>query len=545
MRYAHIIHYFNSAPWAILPEKLHAILSIIELRSAGLTLTEAEIESKIGPPARAAVTSPNSIAVLPIFGTIANRAGLLRRASGGMSVEDFTVDFKAAVRDPNIAAIVLDIDSPGGSTGGIQELADEIFSARGEKRIIASVNNLAASAAYWIATAAHEIAVTPSGLVGSIGVIGVHMDVSQKAQAEGIAVTLVSAGKFKAEGNEFAPLTAEARGHLQGIVDDRYDAFVRAVARGRTVSQKSVREGFGEGRLVTAKEALSLGMINSIETMDSVLSRTIARAARAQKIAATTSWELGMMGDESVLDMAVLGKTAEQMAAQEQEGFVGQTLIAPKKQWASLEEAKSWAKDHGYRTDKVDDQPNSWRFRQRDSGDFQGLKTICIDPGRDTAPNMDTCKMLMVGGRLNADADATQDVNLDAIEETLLAGMIPRNVSDAIADEGTTWAEPTLKDFTDKSWDQLTDAEKRHIAMHAAWTPTMPPENFTDIKLFHHRPSDGAVVPNGVQNALGSDDPGVEHLRRHINAIQERRQSALANAELDPERVALELMELG
>jgi hypothetical protein len=83
----------------------------------------------------------------------------------------------------------------------------------------------------------------------------------------------------------------------------------------------------------------------------------------------------------------------------------------------------------------------------------------------------------------------------------------------------------------------------------------MPPENFGDIKLFHHRPSDGAIVPNGVRNALarlsqtqdlGEDRPRVEaHLRRHMDAIQKRRESARANPNLDADRAALELMELG
>lgn len=162
----------------------------------------------------------------------------------------------------------------------------------------------------------------------------------------------------------------------------------------------------------------------------------------------------------------------------------------------------------------------------------------------------------MVGGILKAGFEPTaKDVNLDAIEETLLSGVVPRDISTSIAEEGTTWSRPALKDFTDKPWEDLSAAEKRRIAMHAAWAAAMPPENFGDIKLFHHRPSDGAVVPNGVQAALarlnqteglGSDKPKVEaHLRRHMDAIQTRRQAAMAQAALDPERVSLELMELG
>lgn len=301
MKYGHIIHYFNSSPWAILPEKLHAIMELIELRIAGVTLTDPEIEARIGPQEKTEPPKPTAVAVIPVRGTISHRASMLRRSSGGTSVEEFAQDFRAAVRSPDVGAVVLDIDSPGGSTAGIEEIADEIHAARSKKRIVAAVNSLGASAAYWMASSAHEIAVTPSGHVGSIGVLGVHMDQSERTKAEGVRVSIVSAGKFKAEGNEFGPLTNEARAHLQAIVDDRYDAFVRAVARGRGVALKAVREGFGEGRLVTAKDALAMGMVDSVETIESTISRTVGRAARARTIAEQASWEIARTDGEEVL----------------------------------------------------------------------------------------------------------------------------------------------------------------------------------------------------------------------------------------------------
>jgi signal peptide peptidase SppA len=562
MKYAHIINYFNSQPWAILPDKLHAIISLIELRAAGLTLTDNEILARIGqdgPDAAAGrqeLLTPTSVAVLPIVGTISHRMGLLRRASGGMTVEGFREDFKAALNNPDISAIVLDIDSPGGSTSGIEEMADEIYEGRKTKRIIASVNSLAASAAYWLASAAHEIAVTPSGHVGSIGVLGVHMDFSEQAKKNGVAVTVVSSGKYKSEASEFTPLTDEARQHLQAIVDDRYDAFVRAVARARGTSQRNVRDGYGEGRLVPAKDALSMGMIDSVETTDQVLSRVSGRAKRARKIAEAASWNFESFVGEDGLETAVAGVTAEEMAAQDREGFKAQTLIAPKKKWESLDAARNWAKEHGYRVDKVDDTANAWRFRQRDPNDFRQLRTICINPGRETPATMEACKMLMVGGRLKEGVAAVfHDPEAKGVDEFLFDAVVPGNVSEEIAPDGTTWDAPALKDFTSKQWPELTSDERRKIAMHAAWAKAMPPEKFSDIKLFHHRPSDGAIVPNGVRNALarlnqtqglGEDRSRVEaHLRRHMDAIQKRREAARANPDLDADRVMLELMELG
>ena len=541
MKYAHIIHYFNSAPWAILPEKLHAILSLIELKAAGLTLTASEIDARIGAQDRQESVSPSSVAILPIHGTISNRIGMLERMSGGMSVESFTKDFRAAVNNPDIAAIVLDVDSPGGSTGGIEELANEIFAARDRKRIIASVNDLAASAAFWIASAAHEIALTPSGHVGSVGVLGVHMDFSAKAKAEGVAVTVVSAGKFKAEASEFSPMTGEARAAHQNIVDDRFDAFVRGVARGRKVSMKAVRNGFGEGRLVTAKEALAEGMVDSIETMDGVLSRTAGRASKARTIAEAASWEFGRIGNEGIVELgaAVMEKTATDMSSSTK-GYVNQALIAPKTAWNSIDEARVWARDKNYRTDRVEESPTAWRLIQRDSGDFETLTHLTINSN----PEMHmVCGVLKVGAPV-----AVDDLNVKAISQTLNDGIIPRDISLSIAPEGTTWRMPTLKDFTDKEWNALTDAEKRHIAMHAAWCKEMPPARFEDIEGFHHRPTDGAVVPSAVMFWSRSNTPALEskaHLEVHIKAIEARREAAMMNESLDPERVALELMELG
>ncbi len=110
------------------------------------------------------------------------------------------------------------------------------------------------------------------------------------------------------------------------------------------------------------------------------------------------------------------------------------------------------------------------------------------------------------------------------------AGVSPEDVSDKLAPEDTSWEAPDLEDFTDKSWDELSDAEKRRIAGHYAWARTMPPETFGDLKLPHHRPSDGAVVWRGVANAaarleqtdLPSEDiPKVRrHLARHYRQFE-------------------------
>lgn len=288
-RYAHVAQYVYSSVWAILPDKLQTIISLLEFRRAGGVLTDAEIAERIGAVSRPALRASGAVAVIPIFGTIAHHAGMMIESSGGVSTESIASRFRAAMADPQVGAVLLHIDSPGGSAAGVPELAAEIHAARGPKPIVAQADSMAASAAYWIGTAADELVVTPSGLVGSIGVISGHQDISEALAKEGVRTTLITAGKHKGEGNPYAPLSDEDRAAIQERVDDYYNLFVRAVAKHRGVSVESVRSGYGEGRVVTAKRAVDLGMADRVATIDETIARLASprrqgNAARAERV---------------------------------------------------------------------------------------------------------------------------------------------------------------------------------------------------------------------------------------------------------------------
>ncbi len=215
MRYEHIARWVMETPWAILPSKLAAILELLALRVAGERLTEEEIRARIGAAARPVHRVTGNVAVLPLFGTISHRAGMMAESSGGTSTERFTSLFRQALADPNVGAIVLDVNSPGGSVEGVDELSSEIFTSRGTKPIVAVANGMATSAAYWIATAADELVAIPSGQVGSIGVWAAHEDDSVYLEKLGVKVSLIKAGRHKAEENPFEPLSDEARSAIQ------------------------------------------------------------------------------------------------------------------------------------------------------------------------------------------------------------------------------------------------------------------------------------------------------------------------------------------
>lgn len=278
MKYAHLITEFYSQAWAIRPEKLHMIQELIRLRAAGGRFTYEKVRERIGAtaPRKSSIASqPGSVAVIPIVGTISHRMNMMSEVSGGggTSVQKLTAQFRTALKDPNVKAIVLDVDSPGGSVDGIAELASEIYDARKTKTVVAVANTQAASAAYWLASAAKELVVAPSGQVGSIGVFGAHEDLSKHLENDGVHISLISAGKYKVEGNPYEPLSDEARAAMQAKVDGYYSMFTKAVARGRGVAQAKVKDGFGQGRMEMAPDAVAQGMADWIGTLDDVLAK--------------------------------------------------------------------------------------------------------------------------------------------------------------------------------------------------------------------------------------------------------------------------------
>jgi signal peptide peptidase SppA len=272
-RYSHIVSYVLNTPWAITGEKLLTIMDVLAYHVAGNKLTAEEIQQRIGAAQRPTSRATGAVAVLPLYGVIAQHAGLMTESSGGTSTDQFSRDLRAALADSQVGAIVIDVDSPGGTVNGVEELSAELYAARGNKPIVAVANSLAASAAYWIASAADELVVTPTGEVGSIGVLAAHEDDSAYWESQGVRTTLISAGKYKVEGNSYEPLTEEARAYLQERVDDYYDLFVRAVARNRGAGVQEVRNGFGEGRVVGARQAKALNMVDRIETLDATIDR--------------------------------------------------------------------------------------------------------------------------------------------------------------------------------------------------------------------------------------------------------------------------------
>jgi len=290
MRDARLFELAESTPWAIEPRKGRVLLAVLEAHARGAiraTAHGAQEEREGRQAARASsVTPPSNIGVLPLHGVMMPRGNFLNDSSGGLSLEGARAIFRDMLATPSIDAIVLDIDSPGGSVFSVDEFASEIRAAK--KPVVAQAWDLAASGAYYIASAAPEFVVTPSGLVGSIGVYSVHFDASGWYEKEGVKPTIIQAGKFKTELADVGPLSDEAKAYEQSIVDEYYTKFVHAVARGRKTTVDNVRTTFGEGRVLTSSEALKRGMVDRIGTFEETVAR-LARDISKKKSAALAS----------------------------------------------------------------------------------------------------------------------------------------------------------------------------------------------------------------------------------------------------------------
>lgn len=273
-KYRNVVRAVFATPWAILPEKMNAITELLELRASGRRLTKSEVAARIGDGRRVVEQQQegSAVAVIAVYGVLSQRLNVMEEISGGVSTEQLSNAIRAAANDPQIGRIVLDIDSPGGSVLGIQEAAAVIRDANEKKPVIAVVNSMAASGAYWLASQAGEIVIAPGGQVGSIGVLYPIVDSSEAHKKAGLKVIVSRRPEGKAEGVDGEPLSEAAIAARQKMVDDYYDQFVAAVAAGRRVPEAAVRSGFGRGRMVLAEAAVAEGMAERVATLTEVLS---------------------------------------------------------------------------------------------------------------------------------------------------------------------------------------------------------------------------------------------------------------------------------
>jgi signal peptide peptidase SppA len=252
-RFPHLAQRLFNVPLAIRPEKAEIIVAALADRLGVTRLRRGDGSLMALAPMLAGADDEErreaesgydlvaGVAVIPVCGTLVQRLGTLRPFSGMTGYDGIRQNFLAALADEEAGAIMLDIDSPGGEVAGCFDLADTIWRARGSKPVWAVVNEMACSAAYALASATDRITVPRTGVVGSVGVIALHVDLSKALEEAGITVTLIQYGARKSDGSDMIPLAPEARTRFQADIDAVGKLFVNTVARNRKLDAAKVQ----------------------------------------------------------------------------------------------------------------------------------------------------------------------------------------------------------------------------------------------------------------------------------------------------------------
>lgn len=288
MKFEFLAQRLFNTPLAIAPGKAEVIMAaladrlgisqIARLNPMPLMMEDDDDGySAPGRNGRAGYEIVAGVAIIQVYGTLVQKLGCLRPYSGMTGYDGIRQNFLMALSDPDVKAIMLDIDSPGGEVSGCFDLVDAIYRARGKKPIWSILNESAYSAAYAIASAADRIVVPRTGAVGSVGVIWMHIDWSKALAGAGFKVTFITYGEAKADGHPEIPLSDEALARFQADINTMGELFVTTVARNRNISDKAVRDTQAVTYLGAA--GVSQGLADDVMAPDAAFRALLAEIA--------------------------------------------------------------------------------------------------------------------------------------------------------------------------------------------------------------------------------------------------------------------------
>jgi protease-4 len=218
-----------------------------------------------------AVRFTDRIQVIRLSGMIMDKQDSSLFGAGEGASSSALKFLRKAAADGHVKAVLLRVNSPGGTVSASQELTDEVMALRSKnKPVVVSMADIAASGGYYIATAGDKIVAEPGTITGSIGVIFNAMNLKALGDKIGVQSEVVKSGQFKDIGSPFRPFTAEDRAILQGLITDSYDQFVQAVAKGRNMPVEAVKK-LADGRIYSGRQALKLGLIDQLGGYDTAL----------------------------------------------------------------------------------------------------------------------------------------------------------------------------------------------------------------------------------------------------------------------------------
>lgn len=291
-----------TAPWAILPEKL---MEIQEIYLHNLhDIAGAEARAGIFADRPPAYENKDDRAIIPVIGPVTKKPNVFTWLFGGSASQIVAQSLQSALMDDGVKSIILYIDSPGGTVDGTQELAREIFNARGKKPIVAYTDGMLASAAYWIGAAADKIYISgDTTQVGSIGVVARHIDVSKYEESLGVKTSEVVAGRYKGVASQYRPLSDIGRQSIQDAVDYVYNVFLGDISLFRGLSLGTVKEGnsdtilWADGRIFLGRQAIEAGLADGQISYDDLLRADLEKLVRQPRLRLANPLKTASMGE--------------------------------------------------------------------------------------------------------------------------------------------------------------------------------------------------------------------------------------------------------
>lgn len=272
-----VLALLTGSAWAITEEALATMLAIASRTHDAATLGVEAIAAQLGRPLDNThdVSVRDGVATIAVRGPMVRYASVFSDISGATSYERLATDLHAALADPAVHALLLEVDSPGGAVAGISELAQLVHDARGQKPIVAHVTSLGASAAYWLASAADEIVVADTAVVGSIGAV---MTVPGAAPARPGAAPVYEFVSSQSPNKRLDPGDDAGKAAAQATVDALAQVFVDAVAKHRGVDVSTVLAEFGQGGVFVGADAVAAGLADRVSTYERVHAELAALA---------------------------------------------------------------------------------------------------------------------------------------------------------------------------------------------------------------------------------------------------------------------------
>lgn len=250
------------------------LMSMKQFAGTEMPVKSADVGKGEAVSAPRLFSQSGNVGIISIAGPLVNNDSWINEYVGRTGYPEIRAALIHAAMDPTVGAIVLDINSGGGSVSGVSDVAELISKIdTTSKPVTAFSDGMIASAAYWLGSSARTLDIGKVTEAGSIGVLVIHQEMSQMLRDSGITATVIRAGEFKALGNPYEKLSDTAKGEIQGQLDQLYTMFIDHVSEARGVSYAVADKKMGQGKVFLGAEAVKVGLADSVSTFDAVVSK--------------------------------------------------------------------------------------------------------------------------------------------------------------------------------------------------------------------------------------------------------------------------------